>query len=68
MIEVTLQITDSRHIEAVDAARVARNAMLPVDAGTWPADPNGSCADEESYIRFVAVQAAESWAVQHVDK
>lgn len=64
-MEVTLNITDQRHLAGITAAREARNAMLPDGAGVWPADPNGLCETDDAYVRFVAVQAAESWANQH---
>lgn len=67
-MEITLNITDARHLAGITAAREARNAMLPEGVGVWPDDPAGACETDEDYVRFIGGQAAESWAVQHVDE
>lgn len=60
-------ITDSRLCSGIAAAREARNASLPGDAGVYPTDPDGSCATDALYVDFVLSKAFESYAVQHVD-
>lgn len=60
-------VTDERLIAGITAAREARNASLPDDAGTYPTDPDGTCATDALYVDYVLSKAFESYARQHVD-
>lgn len=60
-------VSDKRLCDGIVAAREARNASLPEDAGVYPTDPDGSCATDALYVDFVLSKAFESYAVQHVD-
>lgn len=66
-VTISKTISNARLCSGITAAREARNASLPDDAGTYPSDPDGSCATDALYVDFVLSKAFESYAVQHVD-
>ena len=66
-VTISKTISNARLCSGITAAREARNASLPDDAGTYPSDPNGTCSTDADYMKFVIERAVESYAVQHVD-